>query len=256
MPIPGGFWNTTTEKEGTADRLNSSLVQFDTAANRPAAASGNKGMHFVATDTLEVSYSTGSAWIKLGTLRVPTTAEAEAGTSTVKMVWTPALVKKAILKLDVRDIVTTKGDILAATAADVLARVGVGNDGQHLEAASGEATGMKWATVSAGIKLATGTYTGDGGTSQAITGIGGQVVAVQIYTRKTGLAATESHFTTDVIVDDIAAGADIRHVSTALNVDDNHIISLDADGFTVDDDAGNFDPNKSGTVYNYMAFYN
>ena len=45
------------------------------------------------------------------------------------------------------DLVTTKGDILAATAADVLARLGVGANDTVLTAASGEATGLKWAAV-------------------------------------------------------------------------------------------------------------
>jgi hypothetical protein len=42
------------------------------------------------------------------------------------------------------DLVTTKGDILAGTAADTLARQGVGTNGFVLTAASGETTGLKW----------------------------------------------------------------------------------------------------------------
>jgi len=99
MAIPDGPFSANDE--GTADALNSAFVQFDVAANRPAAAAANKGMLFVATDTLEFSYSTASVWVDLGTLRVPTTGEAEAGTSTTKMVWTPALVKTAIEALGI-----------------------------------------------------------------------------------------------------------------------------------------------------------
>lgn len=43
------------------------------------------------------------------------------------------------------DLVTTKGDLLVATAADTLARVGVGTDEYVLQAASGETAGVKWA---------------------------------------------------------------------------------------------------------------
>lgn len=41
-------------------------------------------------------------------------------------------------------IVDTKGDLIAATAADTVARLPVGTDGQILYADSGESTGLKW----------------------------------------------------------------------------------------------------------------
>ena len=44
---------------------------------------------------------------------------------------------------------TTKGDIYAATASATITRLGVGTNGQVLTAASGQATGMEWATPSA-----------------------------------------------------------------------------------------------------------
>jgi len=47
-------------------------------------------------------------------------------------------------------IVDAKGDIIAATAADTVARLAVGTNGQVLTAASGQATGLQWATPSAG----------------------------------------------------------------------------------------------------------
>jgi len=47
-------------------------------------------------------------------------------------------------------IVDAKGDIIAASAADTVARLAVGTNGQVLTAASGEATGLQWATPSAG----------------------------------------------------------------------------------------------------------
>jgi hypothetical protein len=46
-------------------------------------------------------------------------------------------------------LVTTKGDIVAATASNVLARVGVGSDGQVLTADSSSTAGVKWASASA-----------------------------------------------------------------------------------------------------------
>jgi hypothetical protein len=46
-------------------------------------------------------------------------------------------------------IVNAKGDIIAATAADTVTRLAVGTNGQVLTAASGQATGLEWATPSA-----------------------------------------------------------------------------------------------------------
>jgi hypothetical protein len=42
------------------------------------------------------------------------------------------------------DLVTTKGDLLVGTAADTLARQGVGIDGYRVTAASGETNGLKY----------------------------------------------------------------------------------------------------------------
>jgi hypothetical protein len=44
--------------------------------------------------------------------------------------------------------VTTKGDILVATGSGTIVRQGVGTDGQFLQAASAQADGVQWATVS------------------------------------------------------------------------------------------------------------
>lgn len=41
-------------------------------------------------------------------------------------------------------IVDAKGDLIAATAADTVARLAVGTNGYRLVAASGETTGLKW----------------------------------------------------------------------------------------------------------------
>ena len=45
-------------------------------------------------------------------------------------------------------ILTTKGDIFAATAAATPDRLGVGTNGQVLTAASGQSTGLQWSTPS------------------------------------------------------------------------------------------------------------
>lgn len=109
-------------------------------------------------------------------------------------------------------------------------------------------------------KHKTGTYTGDGATSQGITGIGFQPIFVWITKRVTSEGAfsdREVIFTTDQIVDDNGSGGAITIHETAGNTstafDANAIISLDADGFTVDDNGADADPNTNSQVYNYFA---
>ena len=69
-------------------------------------------------------------------------------------------------------IVDAKGDIIAATAADTVARLAVGTNGQVLTAASGEATGLQWATPVSGsmTSIASGSLSG---ASVSITSISG-----------------------------------------------------------------------------------
>jgi hypothetical protein len=52
-----------------------------------------------------------------------------------------------------KTIVDAKGDIIAATAADTVARLAVGSNNQVLVADSTTATGLKWATPAAGGKV-------------------------------------------------------------------------------------------------------
>ena len=68
---------------------------------------------------------------------------------------TPGVVQK--------DIVDAKGDLIVATSADAVSRLAVGTNDYVLTAASGEATGVKWAASPADatkMPLAGGTFTG------------------------------------------------------------------------------------------------
>jgi hypothetical protein len=71
-----------------------------------------------------------------------------------------------------KTIVDAKGDIIAATAADTVARLAVGANDTVLTADSTAATGLKWATASAGgmTLLSTTSLTGASVTVSSIVG--------------------------------------------------------------------------------------
>lgn len=71
-----------------------------------------------------------------------------------------------------KSIVDAKGDIVAATTADTVARLAVGSNGTVLTADSAESTGLKWATPAAGsfTQIATGTLSSTGVTLSSISG--------------------------------------------------------------------------------------
>lgn len=58
---------------------------------------------------------------------------------------------------DMATAINAKGDLIAGTANDAYARLGVGTDGQVLVADSTQSTGLKWGTVSSGLALITNT---------------------------------------------------------------------------------------------------
>lgn len=115
---------------------------------------------------------------------------------------------------------------------------------------NGAVTGVKLLPNVALIK--TGTYTGDGNPSQAITGIGFQVKFVKVWRRPDTDNASALMFES---VDGFTGGFSVRHISSGHAEDKDAIVSLDIDGFTVEDNGGaGLDPNKSGETYDYVAF--
>lgn len=129
---------------------------------------------------------------------------------------------------------TAKGDILTATAANTLARLGVGTNNQYLVADSTAATGLKWATLPSSGKvlqvvqmttstltsIATGTYT-DSGLSLSITP-----------------SATTSKILViaDCNTQQSRAGTSLngyaRIVRTSTTIYDTHIFEMQVDGAT------------------------
>lgn len=99
-------------------------------------------------------------------------------------------------------------------------------------------------------RIKTGTYTGDGTTSQAITGVGFQPKMLWIYEHHTVEATNPATvFMHDLFVE---AGVYVFAGGNWYTRDDK-ILSLEPDGFTVSDEAGDAPPNKLNAVYDYLA---
>lgn len=96
--------------------------------------------------------------------------------------------------------------------------------------------------------IATGQYTGDGSTSQGITGVGFRVKFVIIERYKVSGGECNVMWKSDQHATTYATTIEIDSQAT------DDIISLDADGFTVDDAGVDSDPNANAVVYQYIAF--
>jgi len=102
--------------------------------------------------------------------------------------------------------------------------------------------------------IKSGTYTGNGSTGQAITGVGFEALWLFITTSPTDGANGTFFYTTDLYNDTDADGIAVRvtQAPTITGVDKT-IISIGADGFTVGDDGTDAHPNKNGATYFYIA---
>lgn len=72
--------------------------------------------------------------------------------------------------IQMKSALTTKGDLYVASAASTVGRLGVGNNGEALVADSTQASGVKWAPVTASVALSTASiqFT-DGDTFRRVT---------------------------------------------------------------------------------------
>lgn len=101
-----------------------------------------------------------------------------------------------------------------------------------------------------GCRIATGQYTGDSTVAQAITGIGFRPKVVDVCQ----LQAAELANTSQIFRKTDQDPTDISVFISGADALDNRLISLDADGFTVDDDGTGQHPNKLNQVYHYIAW--
>lgn len=100
--------------------------------------------------------------------------------------------------------------------------------------------------------IKTGTYTGDGAVSKAITGVGFQPKYLCIWPHPTGEDTKQIFEKLDQTWGDYCMAHTVT-VGQEHYSYDHRIKTLDADGFTVDDDSSDSSPNANGIQYNYFA---
>jgi hypothetical protein len=138
-----------------ASAVNEITITNTAAAGTPSiTASGND------TNISLNLVPKGTGTVQAGSVPVVTTTGTQ--TLTNKTLTSPVLTTPTISTID------AKGDLLAGTADNTIARRSVGTNGQVLTADSAEATGMKWANLEGITLLSTTTLTG---TSTTVTGI-------------------------------------------------------------------------------------
>ncbi len=101
-----------------------------------------------------------------------------------------------------------------------------------------------------------GTYTGDGTTSKAITGVGFTPLFLYLWNNSADGVAVDIHMTTaDFLAQDPdGLAVEISGIGGTVTAQDNAIIALGSDGFTVDDRGVDDHPNKDTEVYYYIAW--
>lgn len=141
-------------------------------------------------------------------------------------------------------IVDAKGDIIAATAADTVARLAVGTNGQVLTAASGQATGLQWTTaagVAAGtpyevdyVALTTGvniTATAEGSadtivTANAVAFDGSTIAIIEFFVPRARPQATGSATLDIVLYDGASSIGLLGRLTAAAAVSQNTALHL------------------------------
>jgi hypothetical protein len=137
----------------------------------------------------------------------------------------------------------SQGQIVTETHMDNI-RENIEHLGDNIQIGGMDAKDLTAAT-SAG-RMATGTYTGDGNATQAITGVGFEPEHVFIY-RQLNSSGGGDWWKSDV------DGTKSR--SQSWGYKDDHIISLDSDGFTVGDGTGGSNEvNVNTGIYTYVAW--
>ena len=130
--------------------LNEQTVMvFASSAARTSALSGvlAEGMMSYLQDTNSVEVYNGTSWVNVGNAGDITEVQAGVGISIASGTGPIPVITNSST-----DLITTAGDILYGTAADTMARLGIGTAGQVLKVNSG-ATAPEWGTAGGGGKV-------------------------------------------------------------------------------------------------------
>jgi hypothetical protein len=143
-----GFKTFNTGEVLTSADVNGYLMQgvlvFASEAARDAAiTSPQEGQFAYTKDNNSLWYYTGSAWAASGATGDIEGVTAGTGISGGGTSGTVTITNSMATEID------AKGDLVVGTGADTFARLAVGANGTVLTAASGEATGLQWATPAA-----------------------------------------------------------------------------------------------------------
>jgi len=148
----------------------------------------------------------------------------------------------------------TTGGLLEGTGSGSMGVLARGSALQVLRVNSG-GSDIEWADPQAG-GTAAGTYTGDGSTSLAVTGLGFTPKWVKIWHLT---ASGHQVYAVETTASIMATTSDKRSVLTysgnanETSLVDNAIIALSAGSFTVDDAGSDSHPNKASETYHYLA---
>jgi hypothetical protein len=126
--------------------LNEQTVMvFASSAARTSALSGvlAEGMMSYLQDTNSVEVYNGSSWVNVGNAGDITEVQAGVGISIASGTGPIPVISNSST-----DLITTAGDLLYGTAADTVARLGIGTAGQVLKVNSG-ATAPEWGSAAA-----------------------------------------------------------------------------------------------------------
>lgn len=139
--------------------LNEQTVMvFANAAARTSALTSvlAEGMVSYLQDTNAVEVYNGSAWVSVSGTGDVTEVQAGTGISVASGTGPIPVVTNTMATA-----VDAKGDLIVGTGADTFARLAVGTNDYVLTAASGEATGLKWAAASSGAMtlVSSGSFT-------------------------------------------------------------------------------------------------
>jgi hypothetical protein len=139
--IKGGI---TVSGSGTVWSLNDNTVTTDKIVNGTIVDGDISAAAAIAGSKIQAASTTNVGAVQLNDTTSSTSTSEAATANSVKSAWD--LANAAVPKA----LVDAKGDLLVATAADTVDRLGVGTNGHVLTADSAETAGVKWAEPSRG----------------------------------------------------------------------------------------------------------